>query len=72
METPLHAGTMAPTDRIRQLRMERFLTLEELSQASGIHFNTLWRMEKGYPATVRTYRKLAKALGVDPSELAQL
>jgi transcriptional regulator with XRE-family HTH domain len=57
-------------ERLKELRRERVLSLRELEERSGISYNTIWRIEDGRQgAHPRTVRKLADALGVDPSEL---
>lgn len=58
-------------NKLKQLREDRFVSLRELSESSGLSKDTIWRLENGhsrraYPSTVR---KLAFALGVEPSEL---
>jgi transcriptional regulator with XRE-family HTH domain len=56
--------------RLKELRRERVLSLRELEEMSGVSYNTIWRIEDGRQgAHPRTVRKLAEALGVDPSEL---
>ena len=46
--------------------------MRELEEASGVSYNTIWRLETGKTgAQPRTIRKIAKALGVDPSELVK-
>src|SRR5215217_4349492 len=57
-------------ERLKELRRERVLSLRELEERSGVSYNTIWRIEDGRQgAHPRTVRKLAEALGVDPSEL---
>ena len=57
-------------ERLKELRRERVLSLRELEQRSGVSYNTIWRLEDGRQgAHPRTVRKLADALGVQPSEL---
>jgi transcriptional regulator with XRE-family HTH domain len=57
-------------ERLKELRRERVLSLRELEQRSGVSYNTIWRIEDGRQgAHPRTVRKLAEALGVEPSEL---
>jgi transcriptional regulator with XRE-family HTH domain len=57
-------------ERLRELRRERVPSLQELEEKSGVSYNTIWRLEDGRQgAHPRTLRKLAEALGVDPSEL---
>jgi len=59
-------------ERLRELRRERVLSLRELEEQSGVSYNTIWRIEDGRQgAHPRTIRKLAEALGVEPSELLQ-
>ena len=56
--------------RLRQLRVERALTLRALAERSGVSYDTINKLELGQrPARLSTIRKLADALGVDPSEL---
>jgi transcriptional regulator with XRE-family HTH domain len=57
-------------ERLKELRRERVLSLRELEGRSGVSYNTIWRIEDGRQgAHPRTVRKLAEALGVQPSEL---
>ena len=57
-------------ERLKELRRERVLSLRELEERSGVSYNTIWRIEDGRQgAHPRTVRKLADAVGVDPSEL---
>jgi integrase len=56
--------------RLRQLRVERALSLRALAQRSGVAFDTINKLELGHrPARLVTIRKLAKALEVEPKEL---
>jgi len=56
--------------RLRQLRVQRALSLRALKQRSGVAFDTINRLENGHrPARLTTIRKLAEALGVEPKEL---
>jgi transcriptional regulator with XRE-family HTH domain len=58
--------------RLRQLRHERVLSMRELEEASGVSYNTIYRLENGITGgQPRTIRKLAKALGVDAVELVK-
>jgi transcriptional regulator with XRE-family HTH domain len=57
-------------ERLKELRRERVLSLRELEERSSISYYTIWRIEDGRQgAHPRTVRKLAEALGVQPSEL---
>lgn len=58
--------------KLRELRKRRVLTLRELEARSSVAYNTIWRLENNKGgAQPRTIRKLAVALGVDPSELVK-
>ena len=57
-------------ERLKERRMEQVLSLRELEEKSGVSYSTIWRLEDGRQgAHPRTVRKLAEALGVEPSEL---
>jgi XRE family transcriptional regulator, regulator of sulfur utilization len=57
-------------ERLRQLRVERALSLRALGERSGVTFATINNLENGNrPARLATIRKLAEALGVEPKEL---
>ena len=56
--------------RLRQLRVQRALSLRALAERSGVAFDTINKLELGHrPARLVTIRKLAEALGVQPREL---
>jgi transcriptional regulator with XRE-family HTH domain len=57
-------------DKLKNLRVRRALTQQELADRASIRKNTVSRIERneGEPH-MSTLRKLAKALDVDPSEL---
>ncbi len=56
--------------KLQKLRRRRLLLIGELADKSGVHRNTISKLENGkggaYPETIR---RLADALGVDPTEL---
>ncbi len=58
--------------RLKEIRLAKFWSRDELAKASGIHRDSIGRLERlewagdSRPPTVR---KLAEALGVDPNEL---
>jgi transcriptional regulator with XRE-family HTH domain len=57
--------------RLRELREEAVLTVRELSALSGVSEDTITKIENGHrKARPSTVRKLAKALDVEPQELA--
>ena len=57
--------------KLRQIREARAYSLRELEALSGVNYNTIWYIEAGrrQRAHPRTVRKLAQALGVEPTEL---
>ncbi len=58
--------------RLRELRVERALSLRALGERSGVTFATINNLENGNrPARLVTIRKLAEALGVEPAELTK-
>jgi predicted transcriptional regulator len=63
-------GMEVNTERLKELRRRRVLSMRELDELSGVSHNTIWRIESGRQgAHPRTIRKLAEALGVEPEEL---
>jgi transcriptional regulator with XRE-family HTH domain len=57
--------------RLRELREAAVLTVRELSALSGVSDDTITKIENGHrKARPSTVRKLAKALGAEPRELA--
>ena len=55
---------------VRKLRIERFMSQAELSKAAGVSPAHLGRIERNeHDPHLSTIRKIAEALGVDPSEL---
>ncbi len=60
-----------PTSKVRQIRHDQFLTMEELAEKAGVHFQTVVRVEHGQPAKASTIKKIAAALGVEPKDIVQ-
>lgn len=57
-------------DRIRELRKSRGLSQEELAELAGLHRNYIGGIERGERnIALLNIVRLAKALGVSPSEL---
>jgi transcriptional regulator with XRE-family HTH domain len=57
-------------ERLRQLRVQKALSLRALGEITGVAFDTISKLENGRrPARLVTIRKLAEALGVEPKEL---
>jgi len=59
-------------NRLEYLRSSAGFTLEELAEKSGVNRDTISRIENGRKARSLTLGKLARALGVDLMELADL
>ena len=58
--------------RLKEIRESQFLTQRELSVKASIGISTIVRVEKGQQIpTFQTIKRLAAALGVDPSDLVQ-
>jgi transcriptional regulator with XRE-family HTH domain len=56
--------------RLRELRVEKALSLRALGERSSVSFDTINKLELGQRlAGLSTIRKLADALGVEPKEL---
>ena len=44
---------------------------KQLAEVAGVSVNTISRINNGNAATINTIGRLAKALGVDPTELIE-
>lgn len=58
-------------DRLRQLRLWAGLSQGELAEEAGVARNTVSNAECGWPVLLKTARKLARVLLVEPRELAR-
>ncbi|MCK9432473.1 MAG: helix-turn-helix transcriptional regulator [Candidatus Omnitrophica bacterium] len=60
--------------RLRELRKEQGLTQEALSEASGLDYKYIQRLEGKSPSspTLNSLKKLAKAFRISPSELIKI
>lgn len=67
------AAFLVRPEAVRNARMKRWWSQEELAEKSGVSVNTINRLERKAPARIRkaTLFKLAEALGVDPGKLAR-
>jgi transcriptional regulator with XRE-family HTH domain len=54
-------------EQVRSLREEKGLTRRDLATAAGVSETTARRVEREEPVCFRTGRKVADALGVEPS-----
>ena len=70
---PMLVGVKINGEKLQRLRLERFLSRDEVAEKSGIHRDHIGRLERGEGGESRppTVRKLAEALGVDPRELLE-
>ena len=57
--------------KLRPVRELKLLNQDELADKAGVSRGTIQRLEAGYDARLPTVRKLAAALGVEPSELVE-
>lgn len=59
-------------NRLKELRVERALTQEELAEKAGVGKNTVNRIERNETEPhMSTLRKLADALGVEPARIVR-
>ena len=56
---------------LKQLRLSRHLSQEQLAQMSGLNVRTIQRIESGHKASVESLKCLASVLEVDVSALNQ-
>ena len=65
-------GAMKIGSNLRRLREGRLLTQAQLGEAAGVHRDQVSRIERDeVDPRFSTIRKLAGALGVEPSELVE-
>ncbi len=61
---------MAFGARVREVRLEKGLTQEQLAEAAGLHATFVSNVERGYRvASVVTVLRIADGLAVPPSRL---
>jgi transcriptional regulator with XRE-family HTH domain len=65
--SPLQGSEMI----LKQLRLSRHLSQEQLAQMSGLNVRTIQRIESGHTASVESLKCLASVLEVDVSTLTQ-
>jgi len=58
-------------EKVKNIRAEKNLTLEDVARRAGLSTGTVWQIETGriQTSTVGTLEKLARGLGVPLSEL---
>ena len=57
--------------KLESLMAQRVISAEELADKADVHRNTVSRIKSGKSAYPSTIRKIASALGVEPSELVE-
>ena len=68
MSEAVHVGR-----KLREARVRRLLTQEELAEKAGVSPSTIVNIEREQTVPhFRTIRKLAAALGVEPEELVRV
>jgi len=61
------------TDALKGARLRKAWSRSDLSKASGVHHDTIARLERGNGgAQARTIRRLADALDVTPDQIAEV
>jgi len=64
------AGDRPTPNRIREVRKERGMTLEELGEKAGMHYTTVAKLEKSQRGLKLAYlAAIANALNVEPRDL---
>lgn len=54
---------------LKDLRLEKCFSIRDLANAAGVSPTTIQNIESGIKPVLRTKRKIAKALNVDPSNV---
>ncbi len=57
---------------LKQLRVSRLLSQEQLAQMSGLNVRTIQRIESGHSPSLESLKCLASALEVDVSEPGEI
>jgi transcriptional regulator with XRE-family HTH domain len=60
-------GTPLPS--LKRIRLQKAFSQRDLARAAGLAERTVTYAERGYGVSLRTTRKLAQVLGVEPDEL---
>jgi transcriptional regulator with XRE-family HTH domain len=58
-----------PSNRVREVRLQRFLTQEKVARLANVSLRSVTRFEQGESVTLRTAQAIARALGVTVDEL---
>ncbi|WP_344897697.1 helix-turn-helix transcriptional regulator, partial [Nonomuraea antimicrobica] len=63
-QNPSELSDAGVGEKVRQLRVLRGMTQEDLAEASGISISVVRKVEQGGSARMETYHALARALNV--------
>lgn len=55
--------------KLKAVRLEKKLTLAEVSRRSGVAYKALWDIERGGDVKLSTLRRIAKAMDCKVSEI---
>ncbi|MBI3814886.1 MAG: helix-turn-helix transcriptional regulator [Nitrospinae bacterium] len=55
---------MQNTNNVKRVRESKLISKAELARKTGLSFQTIDRIEKGYPCRLDTKRKIILALGL--------
>jgi transcriptional regulator with XRE-family HTH domain len=58
-----------PLPSLKRFRLQKSFSQADLAARAGVAPRTVTYAEKGYGVSLRTTRKLAEVLGVEPAEL---
>lgn len=65
--------SLQPTPgRLREFRLEKALSQRELARLADLRAGTVNRVEQGLPTRLSTIAALARALGVEPFDIARV
>lgn len=63
---------MKSSNSVKTIRESRLISKAELAKKTGLSFQTIDRIEKGYPCRLDTKRKIIIALGLKFSDKRKL
>ncbi|HAP67064.1 MAG: transcriptional regulator [Nitrospinae bacterium RIFCSPLOWO2_12_39_16] len=63
---------MRSVNSVKTIRESRLISKAELAKKTGLSFQTIDRIEKGYPCRLDTKRKIIIALGLKFSDKGKL
>ncbi|MGB3330685.1 MAG: helix-turn-helix transcriptional regulator [Thermomicrobiales bacterium] len=63
--------TGKPLKTLRQHRQLAGMTIRDLASAAGVGTQTIVRIERGEPARIESYRKIAAALDIEITDIRE-